>query len=163
MVDGLSSTHTADLFNCATILSDDEDIKRGSKKQLPDSTNLQRMEIATERTSQKKTLISCIRILLSLPPWVLTTPMQLISMGHHYPHGSTHADPFAFVYLFISAFFELHFQIFQTLEGFEQRSGPLDFSAPITKTHSAWAAGRRKNVQWISFNLLFGKLENMQV
>ena len=33
--------------------------------------------------------------LASLPPWVLTTPMQIISMGPHYPHGSTHADPFA--------------------------------------------------------------------
>ena len=33
--------------------------------------------------------------LASLPPWVLTTHMQFISMGPHYPHGSTHADPFA--------------------------------------------------------------------
>ena len=75
------------LVLCATILSDDEDIKRESNRKLPDSTNLQRMEIPMERTYQKKTLItlaigSCSHYPhgSSLPPcnyyrWVITTPM----------------------------------------------------------------------------------------
>ena len=53
--------------------------QRGSKKQLPDSTNLLRMEIATERTSQKG-LSSCA------PGSCFTTPM-----GPHYPHAN-HID-----------------------------------------------------------------------
>ena len=85
-LDGFSSTHTL------LILSDDEDIRRGSTKPFPDSTNLLRTQ-RMERTSQKG-FSSRALDLASLPPWVLTTPMQIISMGPHYPHGSTHADPF---------------------------------------------------------------------
>ena len=106
------------LVLCVTILSDDEDIKRESNQKLPDSTNLQRMEIPMERTSQKKTLINPCTGSDShyphgspLPPynyyrWVITTPM-----GHH-TADSLHL----FICLSLPSF-ELHFQIFQTFEG----------------------------------------------
>ena len=104
------------LVLCATILSDDEDIKRESNRKLPDSTNLQRMEIAMERMSQKKTLItlaigSCSHYPHGspLPPcnyyrWVITTPMG------HLMRILLHLS----ICLSLPSF-ELHFQIFQTL------------------------------------------------
>ena len=39
----------------------------------------------------------------------------------------------------------------------------MDFSAPITKTHSAWAAGRRKkkDIQWINLQLSTHTADNL--
>ena len=77
-----------------------------------------------------------------LPPWVNSC-------------GS-----FCIVYLLISAFCELHFQLFQTLAVLSRGVARWILSPrplnPITKTCSAWAAARRKkkDIQWISRNLL---------
>ena len=118
-LDGFSSTHTL------LILSDDEDIRRGSTKPFPDSTNLLRTQ-RMERTSQKG-FSSRAPDLASLPPWVplppyrwvLTTPMgQLMRIFLH--------CLFAYIYLLWITFPNI-----SNISRFEQRSGPLD---PITKT-----------------------------
>ena len=94
------------------------------------------------------------RILISCTGSRFTTPM-----GPHYPHAN-HIDgsslppwvnscgSFCIVYLLISAFCELHFQIFQTLANLSRGVARWILSPrplnPITKTCSAWAAARRK-------------------
>ena len=120
-LDGFSSTHTL------LILSDDEDIRQGSTKPFPDSTKLLRTQ-RMERTSYKRILKSCIRILLHSPHG-FHYPHQCISMGSTTPIGSTHADPLHCLFSHI-CLCEIHSNI-SNISSFEQRSGPLD---PITKT-----------------------------
>ena len=105
-LDGFSSTHT--LF----ILSDDEDIRQGSTKPFPDSTKLLRTQ-RMERTSYKRILNSCNRILLHSPHG-FHYPHQCISMGSTTPIGSTHADPLHSLFTHI-CFCEIYFHLFQTL------------------------------------------------
>ena len=144
-LDGFSSTHTL------LILSDDEDISEDLKSsfRLNKTSKNAKNGNCNERTSQKglssRASGSCS-----------TTPM-----GPHYPHA-VHIDgsplppwvnscgSFCIVYLLISAFCELHFQIFQTLAVLSRGVARLILSPrplnPFTKTCSAWAIARRKKI-----------------
>ena len=101
-LDGFSSTHTL------LILSDDENIRQGSTKPFPDSTKLLRTQ-RMERTSYKRILNSCNRILLHSPHG-FPYPHQCISMGSTTPIGSTHADPLHCLFSHI-CFCEIHSNI----------------------------------------------------
>ena len=94
------------------ILSDDDNIRQGSTKPFPDSTKLLRTQ-RMERTSYKRILNSCNRILLHSPHG-FHYPHQCISMGSTTPIGSTHADPLHCLFTHI-CFCEIYFHLFQTL------------------------------------------------